>query len=835
MRWVVFLTGLVCSLHAADFSKEVQPLFEKRCQGCHGPRQQISGLRLDDGEAALKGGYSGPVILPGKSATSPIITRITSDKKGFMMPPGGARLTAAEVASIRAWIDEGAKWPAGAAKSATAAARPSHWSFQPVHRPAAPDTRNRTWARNAIDAFILARLESEGLTPSPEAGRITLIRRVTLDLTGLPPTPAEVAAFVNDNRPDAYDRLVDRLLASPHYGEKWARHWLDLARYADSDGYEKDQVRPWAWRYRQWVIDSLNHDKPFDEFTIEQLAGDLLPSPTTEQVVATGFQRNTLTNREAGVDRAEARFEQNVNRANTVSTVWLGLTTGCAQCHNHKYDPISQKEHYQLFAIWDHTDERTIDAPMPGEEGPYLAALTSYEKQLAAWKAKYQIDTLQAEWETHLREAIDHPGRNLEWDFSMTSMRAMFDYAERTLKTEPARRSRRDARRLTAYFITAYGPDYGRDKAKSELLKTARKEFDEFTKTLPPYTQAQVLGESDDKRPSHLRVRGDWKTEGIPVEPGALAVLPPVKAPEGTPFRLAFARWLVTRENPLTARVTVNRTWQELFGRGLVRTSEDFGTQGEKPTHPELLDFLATEFVDRGWSFKSLQRLIVTSATYRQASRVRPELAQKDPENILLARQSRVRLPAELIRDSALAASGLLNPAVGGPSVKPPMPKGVAELGYGNSVKWVATEGAERYRRGLYIHYQRTTPYPLLVNFDAPDTNVTCSRRRVSNTPLQALNLMNDPLFFEAAQALAVRTLREAPPKFDDRLNRAFEFAIGRAPSPTERQRIQTFYASAPQATLIGTVPEGIPQQEASTWTAISRVLLNLDEFLTRE
>ena len=518
-----------------------------------------------------------------------------------------------------------------------------------------------------------------------------------------------------------------------------------------------------------------------------------------------------------------------------MGTVWLGLTVGCAQCHNHKYDPISQKEYYQMFAIWDHVDEATIDAPMPGQQGPYLRALGEYEKKYAAWKEKYKVDDWQREWENRLRDAIDHPGKNLEWDFSMTSMRAMFDDADRVLKTDPAKRSHRDARRLTAFFVASRGPDNEHDKEKTAHLNAARKELDELTAGLPPYTQAQVIVASTDARQTHLRVRGDWKTDGIPVEPGTLAFLPPVKVPGGTPYRLAFARWLVTRQNPLTSRVTVNRLWQELFGRGIVRTSEDFGTQGDKPSHPELLDWLASEFVDRGWSTKQMVRLIMTSATYRQSSRARPEVLQKDPENMLLARQSRIRLPAELIRDAALAASGLLNPAIGGPSVKPPMPKGVAELGYGNSVKWVASEGADRYRRGLYIHYQRTTPYPLLVNFDAPDSNVTCSRRRVSNTPLQALNLMNDPLFFEAAQALAVRTLRESPPDFNDRLTHAFELCVGRGPSASEKMRIEKFYEQKPAAKLIAAVPDGIRLDEASTWTAISRVLLNLDEFITRE
>jgi cytochrome c553 len=823
----------VCAAPAeVDFTRDIQPIFVKRCSGCHGAAQQMKGLRLDDRDSALK------VIVAGNSAASKLIERVSSTKKGFAMPPVGAPLSAVEIANLRAWIDAGAKWPANA-KAATTASR--HWSLRPVERPPVPDVRERAWVRNPIDAFVLARLESESIQPSPEADRRTLLRRVSLDLTGLPPTPDEIASFAADNRPDAYERVVDRLLASPHYGEKWARQWLDLAHYADSDGYEKDLVRPWAWRYRQWVIEALNRDMPFDEFTIEQLAGDLLPGATVEQRVATGFLRNTLTNREAGVDRMEARFEQIVNRTNTVSTTWLGLTVGCAQCHNHKFDPISNKDYYSMFAFFENAGEHIIDAPLPGEAGPYLRALPEYRAMRGQILAEYDVPELEAKWEAQMRDAFVHPGKNLEWDFALTSFRAMYDAERKVLTGDPAKRTPREQDRLDAYFLANMGPDFSKDKAITEKLKAARKELSAIAAGLPAYSEAPVMEFDPSIPPSRIHLGGDYKNTGDIVEPDTPAVLPPLGSDKHD--RLALARWLVARSNPLTARVTVNRLWQEFFGTGLVRTSEDFGTQGEAPSHPELLDWLAAEFVDRGWSMKQMNRLIVTSATYRQSSRTRKELESRDPENRLLARQSRLRLPAELVRDAALSASGLLDPEIGGRSVRPPQPTGVAELGYANSVKWVESKGEARYRRGLYVHYQRTTPYPLLSNFDAPDSVATCSRRRRSNTPLQSLNLLNDPVFFEAAQALAVRVINEAPGDVSNKLDYAFELCLGRTPSARERERLTRYFdseaaafrADGKAAAEMEPVNVGVSADRSAAWVSVSRVLLNLDEFITRE
>jgi hypothetical protein len=577
---------------------------------------------------------------------------------------------------------------------------------------------------------------------------------------------------------------------------------------------------------------------PFDRFTIEQLAADLLPNATPEQLAATGFSRNTLTNREAGVDRGEARFEQLTSRVNTVSTTWLGLTVGCAQCHDHKYDPISQKDFYRLFAFFDATDDAEIEAPMPGEHERYMQAMPRYLALRGHILKQYNVADLQARWEKKMLAAMDNPGKDVEFDFWVTSMRAMVDHAERVLRTEPAKRTPYDERRLTDYFLSVLGPEFSQDRDIKDALTEARTKINELKADLPPLTYAMAVTPKADHKMTHMRVKGDWKALSDPIEPGSLQALPPMT---GKPDRLALARWLVAKDNPLTPRVTVNRAWQELFGRGLVRTSEDFGTQGEKPTHPELLDWLASRFLTDGQSMKKLHRVIVTSATYRQASDVRKELAESDPDNSLLARQARVRLPAELIRDAALEASGLLNRKnIGGPSIRPFLPAGVAELGYGNSVKWKMSEGDEVYRRGLYVHFQRTTPHPQLMNFDAPDSNVACSRRRPSNTPLQSLNLLNDPVFFEASQALARRILSTNAPSFGARIEKGYELVLGRKPDTFETERLARFYDQqlgilrAEPASPARIAPKDA-SPEAAAWVGVSRVLLNLDEFLTRE
>jgi hypothetical protein len=813
-------TGLLflCAFAQAQ-TADVQAIFQKRCYVCHGAQQQMSNLRLDQKDSATR-------VLPR------IVGKI-SGTDGKQMPPVGAPLSAAEIDTIRKWVDAGAPWTAGA--------KATHWSFVPVKRPAVPTVSNARWARNPIDNFVLAKLDAEKIAPSAEADKATLLRRVSLDLTGLPPSRDEIEAFLKDPRPDAYDRAVDRLLDSPHYGEKWARFWLDQARYADSDGYEKDRSRPWAWRWRQWVIDALNRDMPFDEFTREQLAGDLLPNKTINTIVATGFNRNTLTNREGGTDPEQFRDEQVLDRAATLGTVWLGLTVGCAQCHNHKFDPIAQKEFYQLTAFFNTQEEANVPAPLPGEVGPYLAARPLYEQKRQEIFDQYKIPENESDWEEKLRYAEQHPGEHDDWSFAYGEFTHNVDNARKVLFLDPAKRTEVQQNQMVDYFISACGNLYPKQHCADLKLNEAKTKLNDLNAKLPPYSYAPVLVENSTPPKSYIHVKGDWREHGDEVHPGTLAVLPPMNGPAN---RLTLANWLVSPENPLTSRVAVNRLWQEVFGRGIVRTSEDFGTQGDKPTHPELLDWLASEYVSRGWSTKQMLRLMVTSATYRQSSHARPELDTRDPENTLLARASRVRLPAETVRDQALYAAGLLDLRIGGPSVKPPQPKGVAELSYANSVKWVESTGADRYRRGLYIHFQRTTPYPQLMNFDAPSANLACTRRERTNSPLQALNLLDDPVFFEAAQGLAFRVMREATGGFREHLNYAFDVAVGRTATDKEAERLGRYYDDTLKSlvtdakTVSALFPnhlEGVPQTEAAAWVELSRVVLNLDEFITRD
>ncbi len=827
---------------AVDFERDVEPIFHQKCYLCHGPAQQMNGLRLDDKAAALKGGYSGAVIVPGDSAASKLIERVTSEKDGFRMPPAGAPLSAPEIAVLKAWIDAGAEWPERAAAPAVSAAeKQTHWSFRPVRKPQPPSVENQAWVRNAIDRFVAAKLEAEGVKPSPEAEKIKLIRRVSFDLIGLPPTPEEVDRFLADQRPEAYAELVDRLLRSPHYGERQAIPWLDAARYADSDGYERDPLRPYAWRWRNWVIDVFNDDMPFDQFTIKQIAGDLLPGASLEDRVATGFLRNGIKNREAGVKNEEKRFEEVLDRLNTMGTVWLGLTVGCTQCHDHKYDPLSQEEFYSMFAVFNNAVERDIEAPLAGELGPYLRAYPEYRAKREKILQENGVYELQAAWRQKILAAMDNPGVNLDWDFNLTEWRAAHDRSDWMMRSDSSELTQIERDEMTNWFLRMPGPDNEKNEELKERLKKVREQLQELDQELPAVTRAYTMIERDKPVATHIALRGDWRAPGVEVQPGAPAVLNKFEA-GAKPARLAFAEWLVDKNNPLTPRVTVNRIWQELFGRGLVRTSDDFGTQGEKPSHPELLDWLASEFVESGWSRKHVVRLIVTSATYRQSSEARPELAERDPDNQWLARQNRLRLPAELVRDNALSVSGLLYPEVGGRSIRPPQPAGVAELSYAKK-DWEEETGPERYRRGLYIFFQRTSPYPMLINFDAPTTLVSTVRRERSNTPLQALNLLNDPVFFEAAQALAVQAVTEEK-DFDQRLERMFRLSLSRRPRSAEKDRIATYFDQ--QKTIFDAEPEaaphvapylppGVSRLEMAAWTGVARGLLNLDEFVTRE
>ncbi|HVX64398.1 MAG TPA: PSD1 and planctomycete cytochrome C domain-containing protein [Pirellulales bacterium] len=830
-----FLLGCVFSLavgfsaaavgaDAVDYRKDVQPILVKHCYECHGPDVQKSGLRLDTVAAAKEGGYNGASITPGKSGESLLISAVTGGGDIPKMPPERPALSAAEIAALKAWIDQGAAAPADDAPAAPKAAVNKHWSFQPLALPVLPAVSNPQWVRNPIDAFILARLDAAGLKPSPEADRVTLIRRLALDLTGLPPSPAEIDRFLADSQSDAYEQLVDRLLASPHYGERWARHWLDQARYADSNGYTIDGGRS-IWKYRDWVIEAINRDMPFDEFTIEQLAGDMLPDATLDQVIATGFHRNTLKNEEGGTDQEQFRVEAVADRVNTTGSVFLGLTLGCARCHDHKYDPVSQREFYQLFALLNNADEPTLSVPteqQAKEQPALLAEIAQIEKRIEEVDAN--LGVRQVEWE---RQLIAEPAAHKVSD--AVKQAAAVPAADRT--DEQKKLLFEEYKKIDPERV-AVGEQYAEFKERQKQLKAS------ITTTL-------VMKERAKPRETFLHIRGDFLRPGTRVTPDVPGVLPPLKPAGEQANRLDLARWLVAPENPLTPRVTVNRVWQEHFGRGLVETENDFGTQGSPPTHPELLDWLAGQCIDSGWSMKALHRLIVVSATYRQASEFRPELVERDPNNKLLARQARLRLNAEAIRDAALAASGLLSREVGGPGVYPPQPEGIYR--FTQQVKyWKVSAGGDRYRRGMYTYFWRSSPYPFLMTFDAPDANTACTRRVRSNTPLQALTLANDRVFLEAAQGLASRVLKESPSPADaERLRQAFRLCLAREPSATENDRLAQLLASqresfakdakAAETLAPATRPEGIAAAEAAAWTAVARVLLNLDEFITRE
>ncbi|HUQ93668.1 MAG TPA: PSD1 and planctomycete cytochrome C domain-containing protein [Bryobacteraceae bacterium] len=834
-----------------DFSKEVAPLLQ-RCVACHNAAMPSSGLRLDHKAGALAGGYSGKVILPGNGAGSRLIKLVGGTEK-IVMPPAGPRLKPEEIALLRSWIDAGATWPEGFTFAVSDRTKPNpkpkHWAFIAPRSVTPPNAGEAASIRNPIDRFILARLKREGIAPSPDADRHTLIRRLSLDLTGLPPVPAEMESFLKDSRPEAYSELVDRLLDSPHFGERWARPWLDLARYADSDGYETDQLRPYAWRWRQWVIDSLNRNLPYDQFTIQQIAGDLLPGATLDQKLGTGFHRNTLSNREGGADIEEYRVEQVVDRVATVGTTWLGLTVGCARCHDHKYDPISQKEFFQLYAIFNSADEINIPAPADGEWGEYLREWPAYlkKRQELVGRLESELAPEVVEWERRVLDSEKNPGKDYRWDRQLELLGLTWEGHKGggqlegvyILKTPPEHRTGEQRRRLFDYFLR-HGSLVNPQKFEAFKVKEAIKQLGVLDKTAPALTMAPVLFENPLPKPNFLHLRGDFRSRGMEVATGIPAVLPPAS---GKVDRLLFARWLVSRENPLTARVAVNRMWQELFGAGLVLTSEDFGKQGAPPTHPELLDWLAVQFQDSGWNTKKIIKLIVTSAAYRQSSQVRPDLREKDPQNQLLARQSRLRLPAEIIRDQGLAVSGLLSPKIGGPSVHPPQPAAVAMEAF--ETPWTASRGPDRYRRGIYTWLQRTAPFAQFLTFDAPDPTRACARRERSNTPLQALTLLNDPVFVEMAQAFAERLLRERPDLSpEQRIDYAYRISLGRPARPAEVTRLRQYFDAQraiflkerdSASTFFGWSVANLGKEEIAAWAGVASVILNLDEFVTRE
>ena len=987
-----------------EYDRDVRPVLARHCTKCHGRSKAEGGLRLTDRQAAMLRLPSGAhAIKPGNADGSTLWQRITAADETERMPPEAPPLAAEEVALLRRWIEQGAKWP-------------DHWSFQPIRNESLPASPGFQGARNGIDHFVWARLKTAALRPSVEATRSVLLRRITLDTTGLPPTPEELEQFLGSLNPDFYERTADRLLASPHYGERWGRHWLDIARYADSEGYESDRPRPFAWRWRQWVIDTLNADMPFDRFTLHQIAGDLLPNATLDQRIATGFHRNTLVNREGGTNKEEDRVKRTVDRTNTVGKAWLGITLGCCQCHDHKYDPISQAEYYSFYGFFNSLNEPNLPAALPEQVTNYHRQVENYQQQrapLITAIAQYSSPTL-TEWDEQLRHASGiaqwetlkpksarsrvgmvltvepdrsvfvqgandksdvysiesetkrenitsvrlqvladsrlparGPGLPSNGNFVLTGLRVFVAPAKNPAQREEIRvvSARADFSQAGRNIQSVLGnnrgdgwavhPQTGRghvaifdlersvgfpsgtritiqmehfchkdhnlgkfrlgitsapapvalgppDAAILEIIEKGRghrtdeeqfrllsyykyadpaldplfKQVAALTASKPQdpgeETMAQVIQEASSRRATHILVRGDFLNPGKPVSLGVPATLQTL-APRGTHAdRIDLARWLVAKGNPLTARVLVNRLWQQFFGRGLVTTEDDFGTQGSPPSHPALLDWLATRLRDdHRWSIKQLQKTILFSATYRQSSRTNPQQISRDPENMMLARQARLRVEAEIVRDLVLASSSLLDRRIGGPSVRPPQPADLVKLGFQTSLSWEVSTGGDRYRRGLYTFFQRTVPYPALIMFDAADSNTSCTRRERSNTALQALTIWNDPVFVEAAIACGRRLLDEispgdfSPAVQQERIRHAAHLCLARPLTEQELTVLSEFavsqydrYRRDTVAALKTINAAEISHEEAARWaayTAVARILMNLDEFITRE
>jgi len=1016
-----------------DFAKQIQPLFEKHCYECHGPRKQESGLRLDRKSAALKGGDLGITIQPGKSSESLLIKAVTGAAEEIsQMPAEREPLAAEQIALLRAWIDQGAPWPEDAVDAKKDPK--SHWDFKAPVRPALPETKVERWPRNPIDRFILARLEKEGVPPSPETDKGTMLRRLSLDLIGLPPTIAELESFLADQSADAYEKQVERLLASPHYGERWGRNWLDAARYADSDGFEKDKSRT-VWFYRDWVTSAFNRDLPYDQFIIEQIAGDQLPDATQDQRVATGFLRNSMLNEEGGIDPEQFRMEGMFDRMDAIGKSVLGLTIQCAQCHTHKFDPLTHEEYYRLFAYLnsDHEPQQIVYTP---DESMAIEGLrrqvqeieaelqhrnADWAERMAKWEDKVKASAV--EWtvlapeqayeggggakiktlpdqsmlcsgyaptkcafivvgKTDLKnvtairlEALRDanlpaggPGRSFKGTFGLTQLKveaapagdaakkqdvkitkATADFGQAETPLEPNFDDRSGKKRVVGpveFAIdskdeTAWGIDAGLGRrnqdrkavfefekpiefdgggvmtisltqnhggwnsddhqnnllgrfrisvtsAKSpvadplpahvrEILSIPRDQrspaqtaavFSYWRTTVPEFSAANaaiealwkqwpegstalVLQSREEPRETHVLKRGDFLKPADVVAAGVPAFLHalPANAP---PTRLTFARWLVDKQSPTTARAMVNRIWQAYFGTGIISTSEDLGTQSEPPSHPELLDWLACEFMDRGWSMKHIHRLVVSSATYRQSSSITPELYARDQYNRLLARAPRLRVEGEIVRDIALAVSGLLNPKIGGPSVMAPAPEFLFRppASYG-PFTWTEATGPERYRRALYTFRRRSTPYPMLANFDVPNADTSCVRRVRSNTPLQALTTLNETLFVESAQALARRLLVEGGKSDAERIAYGFRLCTSRTPSEDERGELAQLLEKQRKRIADGWVnpwkiatgkdeqpaglPDGTTPADMGAYTVVARVLLNLDETITKE
>lgn len=781
--WTLLVSLVTClplqgqdkaSTPRVDFDRDIRPILSNTCFNCHGPDEsnRKAKLRLDTKQGAFADRGGSAAIVPGQPDRSELYVRVSAKNPADRMPPVRFphQLSAKQIDTLKLWIEQGADWR-------------EHWAFVPPQRPATPKVKTTAWPKNDIDTFILARLEKEGLSPSAPASREKWLRRVTLDLTGLPPTLKEIDDFLADKTPQAFETVVDRLLASPRYGEHMAVEWLDAARYADTNGYQQDRTRT-MWPWRDWVVQAMNDNMPFDQFTVEQIAGDLLPDAKVPQKIATGFNRNHMLNGEGGRLAEESRVEYVVDRVETTSTVWLGLTLGCCRCHNHKYDPVSQKEFYRFYAFFNNIDE--VGGVDRGGNAKPVLALPTPEQTARLEKLRQEL--------TGLKEQQ---------------------------KNAPEEKSRLSLKKSA--------------DAKAKAIDDYERSF----------LEVMIMQDKPQPRDTYVLQRGQWNQpdQSEKMTPGIPSVLPPLPG-DLPPNRLALARWLVDPAHPLTARVAVNRYWQHFFGRGLVKTTEDFGSQGERPSHPDLLDWLATEFVKSGWDVKHIHRLIVLSATYRQSSTSTPDLLQRDPENILLARGPRVRLSSLVLRDQALSVSGLLVSRMGGPAVKPYQPDVWFDLSLGKT-KYEPDKGEDLYRRSLYTFWRRAVGPTML--FDTPARQVCTVRAARTNTPLHALTLMNDIGYVEAARVFAQNTLKQKT-SAEDRLTLAFRTATGRQPTPNElatlgkvlhkiHARYQADPAGASKLIHVGDSPPdaALNPVELAAYTGVMNLILNLDEVVTKE
>lgn len=806
-----------------DYSRDIRPLLANSCYACHGPdeKQRKAKLRLDVREEAIK-----KAIVPGKSAESLLIQRITTKDAEEFMPPAHAKkpaITADQVQTIKRWIDQGAKFD-------------QHWAFVKPVRMAIPEVKNKNWVRNPIDAFVSAGHEKEKFSPAPEADRVTLLRRLCFDLIGLPPTPDEVDAFVNDKSPNAYEKQVDRLLASKQFGERMAVYWLDVVRYADTAGYHSDNHRD-VWLFRDYVINSFNANKPFNQFTLEHLAGDLLPNPTAEQRIASGYNRMLQTTEEGGAQAKEYTAKYFADRVRNASNAWMGATLGCAECHNHKYDPYSTRDFYRFAAFFADVSEVAVgrQAQTPILSPEQQAEIKKFDADIARLqgelaKSTPELEAAQVKWEESLKAKKETP-------------KGLPKPVTDALAIEPAKRNAAQKQTIATHYRTQVAPE---TESLRKQLAQALADKDKIQKSVPTTLVAMAAA----PRTVRILPRGNWLDETgeivTPDVPAFLGTIAPSDA-KARATRLDLAKWLTSPDHPLTARVYVNRLWKLAFGQGLVKNLDDLGAQGTLPSHPELLDWLATEFVQKGWGTKAMLKLMVMSNTYRQSSNAPKDVRDRDPGNHWLARQNRFRIDAEFVRDNALTIGGLLTTKIGGPSVKPYQPAGFWSYLNFPTREWQNDKGENQYRRGLYTYWCRSFLHPSLFAFDAPTREECTNERSRSSTPLQALVMLNDPTYVEASRAFAERILKEAKGTEKERLVWAYRQAVSRPATDAEievltkllqkhKKEYAADMAAAQKMLAVGEkpMPTDVNAADLAAWTSVARVIMNLHETITR-